>query len=205
MNFLNTRVVHLLCVSEIKQIAEEMCTLKLTSVHNPSVVNLKDVLPMTPQRAKAIERIVRSEKYKSKFTQLIMAGQSDFFRLYATEDLQTFLQLPVFSCLQDIILNKCGLENVPKFNHLSHLNVIDISDNELEYLPKFDQLSHLNVIDISDNELEYLPDFRHSNLKQLRIKGNPIPKVVINPSNLPKLELLSLGSAKTEIIGGLLL
>ena len=185
MNFLNTRVVHLLCVSEIKQIAEEMCTLKLTSVHNPSVVNLKDVLPMTPQRAKAIERIVRSEKYmyKSKFTQLIMAGQSDFFRLYATEDLQTFLQLPAFSCLQDIILNKCGLENVPKFDHLSHLNVIDISDNELEYLP----------------------DFRHSNLKQLRIEGNPIPKVVINPSNLRKLELLSLGSAKTEIIGGLLL
>ena len=183
MNFLNTCVVHLLCVSEIKQIAEEMCTLKLTSVHNPSVVNLKDVLPMTPQRAKAIERIVRSEKYKSKFTQLIMAGQSDFFRLYATEDLQTFLQLQTFSCLQDIILNKCGLENVPKFDHLSHLNVIDISDNELEYLP----------------------DFRHSNLKQLRIEGNPIPKVVINPSHLPKLELLSLGSAKTEIIGGLLL
>ena len=138
---------------------------------------------MTPQRANAIERIVKSEKYKHKFRQLTMTGQSDFCQHFDSGEFTEILGLQAFLLLQDLYLNKC----------------------KLDILPRFESLEYLCVLDISDNKLITLPEFRHKNLKQLRIEGNPIPKIVINPDNFPKLELISLGSNCTEIIGGKLL
>ena len=136
---------------------------------------------MTSIRAVALIWILKSGTYK--FSELIMTGQADFCQHLGSDNYQRFLELRPFLPLQQITLSKCGLDKLPKFDHFSTLETIDISHNNLTVLPEFCLTS----------------------LKQLRLEGNPIPKVEIDPKNFPNLELLSLGSTRTEIIGGKLL
>ena len=136
---------------------------------------------MTNQRVCALVWILENRTYK--FRKLILTGQVDFCRLLGADNFQTFLELPAFLPLEAIVLDKCNLD----------------------CMPKFDNFKALQTVDVSHNNLTSLPDFVLSSLRQIRLEGNPLPEVDFDPKNVPNLVLLSLGSTKTEIIGGRLI
>ena len=171
--------------SDVTVLAGEIYTLQLTSVkrHKDDTcsLNLKGVLPMTNQRVCALVWILENRTYK--FRKLILTGQVGFCRLLGADNFQTFLELPAFLPLEAIVLDKCNLD----------------------CMPKFDNFKALQTVDVSHNNLTSLPDFVLSSLRQIRLEGNPLPEVDFDPKNVPNLVLLSLGSTKTEIIGGRLI
>ena len=180
-------VAYYICLptfSDVTVIAEETYTMHLTCVkkHKDDTysLNLKGVLPMTSQRVCALVWILENRTYK--FRELILSGQADFCRILGA-DFQTILELPAFLLLEAIFIDKCNLDCMPKFDNFKVLETVDISHNNLTSLPHF----VLNC------------------LRQIRLEGNPLPEVDFDPKNVPNLELLSLGSTKTRIIGGRLI
>ncbi len=115
-----------------------------------------------------------------------MTGQSHFCsKTPGFSRLQEFLELPAFSPVQTLILDSCGFSLVPSFDHLKELERIDLSNNIITALPS--------------------RTLRHDNLRKMILDGNPIVTVDFDPQNFPKLEVLSVGSKETQIIGGRLI
>ena len=162
-----------------------MYTLQLTCIQESKdgnvALNIRGVLPMTSLRAVALVWILKSETYK--FQEFVMTGHGDFCQHLGSDNFQAFLELKAFLPLQQISIDRCELDRFPKFDHFNSIDTIDVSHNNLKTLPTFSLKC----------------------LRQLRLEGNPIQEVELGPMNFPNLELLSLGSTQTEIIGGKLL
>ena len=140
--------------------------------------DLRGVSPMTPERIQAVRCIAL--RGKRKVRQLIMTGQIDLYRQLGKNDFQNILNSNTFRHLYSIVLSECGFHS--------------------DEMPNLNYCSHLEFIDISDNNLLKVPNFQLENLRELHLEGNPIPKIEIDLEKVPKLQILSLGSKATKII-----
>ncbi len=145
-------------------------------------LDTRGLRPVTPSRAYALVWLARCGKYR--FRQLVMTGQSEFCsQVLDPENFECFMTFEAFEPLRSVDLDNCGFTSVPKIEHLLFLEKIDISNNEIYSLPPF----------------------KHNTLRKLQIDGNPIQTVDFDPEDFPNLEILSLGSEQTQIIGGRLI
>ena len=167
----------------------EICTLKGSCIYAAAndalVLDLRGVLPMTLERSYALKIIAKDGKHK--FKRLLMTGQHDLYKSLGRYGLQIFLKSKAFDDLEVVMLDRCELDCFPDLDHCENLEIIDISNNRLGS---------------KNNNSKIIPDLKLEKLRQLRLHGNPIPKIAFSLKNVPKLEKLSLGSEDTNIIGG---
>ena len=140
--------------------------------------DLLGLLPVTCQRACAIVWILKCGQHN--FGRFIMTGQLQFCQILDMENIPILLKLKSLAFLQVIALDKCGLQKFPNFTHFTQLQTLDIAYNNITELPNF--------------KLELL--------KILNIEGNPIPYIDLDLDNFPYLEILTIGSNRTERISG---
>ncbi len=145
-------------------------------------MTIKSIKPLTEIRLCAILTVLKSDN--NRITDLIATGQTDLIYLFKDNELTQFLTMPCFQPLQTIAFDKCGLKTTLKIDHFESLKEMDLSNNEIQDFPN---------------------DFTHSCLAILKLHGNPIRIVTIDPKNVPKLTWLSVGSVETRFICGPLL
>ncbi len=170
--------------TDITKLAEEIFIMrnvmfKKDPGNDKTVMTLKSVKPLTEIRLCAILTVLKTDN--EKITDLIATGQTDLIELLDDNSLTQFLTMKCFQPLRSIIFDKCGLNTPPKVEHFGSLLEMDLSNNDIKNFPS---------------------NFAHGCLTTLRLHGNPIHTVTIDPKNVPKLTWLSLGSIGTKFICG---
>ena len=165
---------------------------------------------------------------KTQILSLKLSRQEDMFK---TKDVvNTFLENKQLKDLEELYMDKCRLEEIPKLQHLNNLIHLDLSSNSLHNgnLKKSLTLTNLNTLILRNTGLDRLPyltclpllkhlDFSRNKLtdnymnvfhemsephplESLDLSGNNIEKIDISKEKFPSLQKLTCGSYKTRFI-----
>ena len=129
---------------------------------------------------------------------LISHGPLNEVEKIIIRDLTNLEKVPesVFQCTNAKVFNgsNCGLKELPaNIGELSHLETLDLRDNQLSHIPDMGKLTELKTLLLCNNRLKTPPDISQlRELTELHLEGNPDLTDLPDLTNCKKLERITI-------------